>query len=128
MDEKEQEKMLKMQILEQQIVQVQKQLQQLEGQLLDLGITKEGLNDLKKAEKGSEMLSMISPGIFVKTNLLDNKDVIINVGANVAVKKKLDDARKMVEEQVEDIKKIQDQLMSDMQKLSEAIVAMEKNV
>lgn len=113
-----QEKAMKMQMVEQQMMQVQKQLQQLEGQQLDLGITKESLEDLKKTEKGTDMLSMISPGIFVKTELKGTEDVIINVGANVAVKKKLDDAKKMVENQVEEIKNLQMQLMEDMQKLN----------
>jgi len=124
--QKIQEREFKIQILEQQIVQVQKQLQQLENQLMELEITKDSINELKKSKKGDEMLSMLSPGIFVKTNLSDNEDVIINVGANVAVKKKTGEAKEMINEQIEDIKGIQTQLMIDMQKLSGAIVRLEE--
>jgi prefoldin alpha subunit len=121
-----QEKMMKMQILEQQIVTVQKQLQQLEEQMVDLEITKQSLKELRKSKKGVETLSMLSPGIFVKTSLADNKDVIINVGGNVAVKKKAEDAEKMIEEQIEDINNIQTQLMMDMQRLNDTILKLEK--
>jgi prefoldin alpha subunit len=113
-----QEKALKLQVLEQQIIAVQKQIQQLEEQLEELNITKQSIEDLKKAKKGAETLSMISPGIFIKTSLLDNEEVIINVGANVAVKKKAEDAKKMIENQIEEIAAVQQQLMVDIQKLS----------
>jgi prefoldin alpha subunit len=125
-EQKMQEKALKIQILEQQIIGVQNQLQNLEAQLVDLDITKESLDDLKKSEKGSELLSMLSPGIFVKSNLADNKDVIINVGAGVAVKKDVDKAKELVEQQFEEVKKVQLQLLMDMEKLNEAIIRMEK--
>ena len=125
-DEDAQENAFKMQILEQQIVQVQKQLQQLENQLIDLEMTKESIDELKKSKKGDEMLSMLSPGIFIKTNLTNNDDVIINVGANIAVKKKTSEAKKMIDEQIEDVKEIRTQLMMDTQKMSDAMLRIEK--
>jgi prefoldin alpha subunit len=121
-----QEKALKMQVLEQQIVAVQKQIQQLEEQLEELSITKQSIEDLKKAKKGAEALSMISPGIFIKTSILDSEEVIINVGANVAVKKNAEDAKKMIESQIEEIAAVQAQLMADIQKLSHAAERLEK--
>jgi len=121
-----QERAFKIQLLEQQIVQVQKQLQQLENQLIELDITKDSLDELKKSKKGDEMLSMISPGIFVKTNLSDNRDIIINAGANIAVKKKTNEVKEMLDEQTEEIKGIHAQLMIDMQKLSGAMARLEE--
>jgi prefoldin alpha subunit len=121
-----QENALRMQILEQQAAAVQKQVQQLEEQLAELDITKESLDELKKSKSGADMLSMLSPGIFVKTSLANNEEVIINVGGNVAVKKKTSEAKKMIEEQIGEIKNIQAQLVLDMQKFNEAILKMEK--
>jgi prefoldin alpha subunit len=125
-EKKMQEKALKIQLLEQQMIAVQKQLQQLEEQLDELDTTKQSLDDIKKSKKGTEMLSMVSPGIFFRTSLVNNEEVIINVGGNVTVRKKIDGARKMIEEQAEEIKNIQAQLMLDMQNLNEAILRMEK--
>lgn len=125
-EKKMQEKALKIQLLEQQMIAVQKQLQQLEEQLDELDTTKQSLDDIKKSKKGTEMLSMVSPGIFFRTSLVNNEEVIINVGGNVAVRKKIDGARKMIEEQAEEIKNIQAQLMLDMQNLNETILNLEK--
>jgi len=124
--QKIQEKALKMQIIEQQMAGMQKQLQQLEQQLTELAITKESLEDIKKCKEGSEMLSMLSPGIFIKTKLVQNQDVIINVGGNVAVKKKVEHAKQMVEEQIQEIREVQLQFMTDMEKFNDAITKMEK--
>ena len=121
-----QENELRMQIIEQQAAAVQKQIQQLEDQLSELDITKQSLEELEKSKNGAEMLSMLSPGIFVKSRLEDNKDVIINAGGNIAVKKKTGEAKKMIEEQIEEIKKIQAQLLMDVQKFNDAILKMEK--
>jgi len=121
-----QEKLMKMQMLEQQMTSIQKQLQQLEGQLMDLDATKESLDGLKNSEKGSEMLSMVSPGIFVKTGLTDNKEVVINVGAGVAVKKNIEDAKKLVDEQIEEVKNVHIQLMEDMQKLNSIMLRIDR--
>lgn len=121
-----QQRALKMQIIEQQVNQVQKQLRNFENQLMDLDVTKQSLEELKKSKLDSETLSMLSPGIFVKTKLAENKDVIINVGGNVAVKKNVEDAKKLIEDQIGEVKKIQAQLMGDLQKLDGAILKISK--
>lgn len=128
-DEQEmQQRALKMQLIEQQINQVQKQLRNFENQLMDLEVTKQSLEELKKSKPDSETLSMLSPGIFAKTKLADNKEVILNVGAGVAVKKEVDDAKKLIDDQVIEVKKIQVQLMGDLQKLDEAIIKIDRRV
>lgn len=126
-DEQEmQQRTLKMQIIEQQINQVQKQLQNFENQLMDLDATKQSLEELKRSKIDSETLSTVSPGIFVKTRLVENNDVIINVGGGIVVKKSIDGAKKLIDDQIIEVRNIQAQLIGDLQKLDEAVVKLSK--
>jgi len=123
-----QQRYMKLQMLEQQMQQVQKQLQTFDIQLQDLAVTKQSLEDLKKTEIGTEILSTLSPGIFIKTKLAENKDVTINVGSNVAVKKEVAGAQKLVDEQITEIQKLQMQLTRDLQQLSTIALQLEKEM
>ena len=112
-----QERYMEMQMLEQQIRQIQQQIQMLENQLMELTATSQGLDDFEKTSKGTDILVPLSPGIFTKATLKDNKDVIVNVGANVAVKKDIRSTKDLINKQAVEIKRFQEEMMVELQKL-----------
>jgi prefoldin alpha subunit len=116
--EKLQELHFKLQFLHEQIKEIEKQAQLFNNQLNELTLTKQSLDDFKKLEEGTAILVPINPGIYAKAELKNNKDLLVNVGSNVSVKKNVEDTKKLINDQIEEIKKVQAQLLSNLQKLT----------
>jgi prefoldin alpha subunit len=131
MDEKKQEfqkKYAELQQMDKQIRQMQTQFQNLENQLIELHQIKKGLEDLGNTKIDNEILTPVSPGIFAKLRLIDNKELIVNVGANVAVKRTIPETQKMIDKQIDDIRNFQTNIINDMQDMSEQGTNLEKEV
>lgn len=130
MDKKQQEelqqKYLELQLLGNQIKQLQKQMQATEEQIIELRTVAEGLSELNNAEKGSEMLAPISEGIFVKAALEDTKELIVNVGSDVCVKKTAQEVEDMLKVRLDNLKKHRKDLMGHLEKMAELAGALEE--
>lgn len=129
MDEKEmQEKYIELQSLEQQMAQVQKYLQLMDNQIIELTTTNKALDDLKDVKPNTNILVPISNGIFAKAEIKDSKELIVNVGANVTVKKDVKSTKDLIEKQIDEIKSNYGQINSEMQKLGVKASAIEKEL
>jgi len=129
--EKEKEKEMQelyvnLQLLTNAIKQIQKQIQMLEEQFVDMQVVKSSLDELGEAKIDSSILVPMANGIFCKASLQDNKEVIMNVGGNVAVKKSIPDAKEYIDERIEELKKNREEMtgqlnsaMAQTQKLQE---------
>jgi len=122
------EKYYELQTLDKQIKQLQAHFQNLENQIIEFHLVKQGLNELNDTKLENELLVPISPGMFIKTALRNNTEVIVNVGANVAVKKTVNQAKDMMNLQTAEVKKVQTNILMDLQKLSERAVSLEKEI
>src|SRR3989344_7868442 len=94
---------MQMQVLQQQAQQLQQQIQAIDQQLSELETVKEGLDKLKDVKPGTEVLVPFSGGIFIKAELKDSKDVLLNVGAGIAVSKPIPDTIVALAEQAEEM-------------------------
>jgi prefoldin alpha subunit len=114
-EEKLQKLYLEFQMLDQQIKQLEKQNTALDNQLRELMMTNQSLEDIKKIGNGTEILMPLSGGIYAKAELKDNKNLIVNVGANITVSKDVESTKKLIETQIDEIKKLQVNLVSQLQ-------------
>jgi len=119
---------MQMQLIEQQMQQVQKQLKIIEGQIQELNLTEQALDDLKTTKPGTEILVPMASGIFVKAELKENKELAINVGADTVVKKDVDEAKKLITDQIEEVTKMQQELNSNLEKLALSAQMVEKEL
>ena len=117
-EQKLQEKYIEMKTIEEQMKQIQQQAATLEQQLVELMGVKQGLDDFKKANKGDEILTPVSPGIFAKAELKDNKEFLVNVGANTIVKKDIESTKKLMDKQIEEIRELHSKVMVQIQRLA----------
>tara|TARA_Y100000034_G_scaffold49440_1_gene61156 strand:+ start:1217 stop:1627 length:411 start_codon:yes stop_codon:yes gene_type:complete len=103
MKEKEQaqQKYIEVQVLEQQLKQNQRNLEIMNQQLLELNAIEQSLIELKKTKKGQEMLVPLGSGIFVKSELKDNNEILTNVGADVVISKTSAEAKTFIKKQTE---------------------------
>ena len=101
-----QKKYFELQALDQQIKQIEQNIGILEKQLLEIGNLAENIEEIKKMEKNSKMFSPIGPGIYIESELKDTSEILVNIGSNTMVKKKPDEAKKILLQQKEELQKI----------------------
>ena len=100
---------------------LQQQIDTLNASITELTVALETLDTVKDEDK-KETLVPIGAGSFIITELKNTDDVIIGLGAGVAVKKKIDDAKVTIEEQKAELEQLRDKMTSDLQKLSDYIM------
>ena len=128
MPEKEknvQELYMEFQMLEQQIKQLQKQLEALTGQLIELSVTSNSLDDFNKIKSEKEVFVPLSSGIFAKASIKDTSGLLVNVGANVVVRKDVSSTKKLIQTQIDELKKIQNQMLNDLEKMTNRAAQLE---
>ena len=116
------------QILDQNIKQMQQQAAALNTQLIDLVSTTKNLDDLKNVKKGTEIFFPVSSGVYAKGEIKDNENLIVNVGADITVKKNLSDTKQIIEKQIGEMKKIQTQTVEELQRLTNQAALIEKEM
>ena len=82
-----QQKYLEFQILTEQIPKIQQQIVSLNQQIMELKLLKDSLNKVKNIKANTKSLIPLSPNIFTKAEIKDNKEVLVSVGSNILVKK-----------------------------------------
>jgi prefoldin alpha subunit len=129
MDEKEmQSKYLEFQMLDQQIKQIQKHLQTLEGQIDEIMAIKDALDDVQDVKEGTEILVPVSNGIFVKAIVKDTKRLQVNVGFNVNVEKSVEETQQLMNEQLKEIHQQHDTISVQLQESMMKAGALEKEL
>ncbi|MBI2650012.1 prefoldin subunit alpha [Candidatus Woesearchaeota archaeon] len=117
-EKKAQEMYMEFQMLDQHIKQLQKQLEAVTHQLIELAVTDNSLEEFNKISSGKEIFVPLSSGIFAKASVKDTSELLVNIGANVVVKKDVDSTKKLIQKQMEEIKKIQGQMIRELEKLT----------
>ena len=129
MDEKQvQQKYLEFQIIEQQMKEYQQELMTLQAQLNELTSLEESLKEIEKSKDKNEILTALSPGIFVKTELKNNKEVLMNVGSNVVVPKTIAETIEIVKDQSLKIQAIAHKLEQDLQLFAQHAVSLQQEL
>lgn len=119
MKEKEiQQEYFKLQMLDSQMKELEKNISILEEQVLQLQDLKENIGKINNLKQGSKMHSPISPGIYVESELLNSKNILVNVGANIFIKKDILGAQDTVYERIKYVQKIIQNLVKDLEELS----------
>lgn len=119
MEEKKErrEKLLELQMLDQQIKQIEEQMANIEGQVFEVNNLIENLSELKSMKDNQEILVPVANGIFMKANIKDSNNLKVNVGSGVVVEKTLDETKEMLKEQIKSIETYKEEMFLELQKL-----------
>ena len=117
-EQKVQQLYIEFQVVNQQLQELQKQIQQIEESIQELQESKKGLEEVSKQESGKEILVPIVSGIFAKAEIKNSKDLIVNVGANTAVEKSIDQVQTLLDQQLKNMQETQHTFIDNMQQLS----------
>ena|SRR3989338_204097 len=86
-DEEIKEKYMEFQTIQQQLQQLTEHVEQMNQQALELEISINAIKELEKTPLNNEFLAPLANGIFVKGELKNNSNLIVNVGSNVTVER-----------------------------------------
>ncbi|MBI5072250.1 prefoldin subunit alpha [Candidatus Woesearchaeota archaeon] len=98
-----QEKYMEYQMLQEQLGKMSEQSETLKKQTEELETLKEAVHAIQETKVGSEMFVPISSGIFVKAEIKETNEVLMNVGDNVVVPKNMKDAVALIQKQQNEI-------------------------
>lgn len=101
-------------ILEQTVESIRQRLTITEATYNEYRQTYDTLNSLKNEKPNVEALVAIGSGSYIKCIIVDVENVLLNIGSNVYVEKKVDDAMKIVEERANNILKLRDSLQQQL--------------
>ena len=114
MDEQDKQQMLmKASMLQQQSQEIEQNLALINNQITEMDNFEQSLSVLEKT-KEKEMLSSLGKGVYVETEL-KGKDLFVEVGSGVIVKKTPEETRKIIESQIIKLKEAQSQLQAQLE-------------
>ena len=133
MTDKDQEKKLKeaymeYQVMQQTVQQLQKQIETVQEQLQEVSQISENIQNMKEIKKDTELLVPVANGIFLKTKLADNNDLVVNVGSNTVVKKSFPQVYEMLGKQQKDMEDMYTQLLVQFQGLHTKSQELEQHI
>ena len=113
MNEKNQQEILRLGMIEQQINSLSQQLQAVEKEIVDLELLEIGLDELKESE-GKEILAAVGKGIFTKAKLISN-DLTVDIGNGNLVKKSVIETQRLIKNQIEKLEKTKDEINANIE-------------
>jgi|SRR3989338_7315014 len=117
-EKKAQEMYMEFQALEQYIKQMQRQLEVITQQLMELAVTNSSLDEFDKMKAGKEVLIPLSSGIFAKGAIADTSELLVNVGANTVVTKNVPATKKLILSQIEEMKLVQKKMVDELERMA----------
>ena len=97
---------------------IRQQIELIQSSIAEVDALSNTLDDLN-GEKAVEAFVPVGAGSFVKGELKDTDEIIVSIGAGLAVKKDADGAREILEGQKEDLKDSLDKMLANLQQCSD---------
>ena len=111
--------LMQLSMLEQQSQELTQQVESANNQISEIEALKLSMEKLKSG-KYKEVLSPLGRGVFIKTNVKDDK-VFVNVGNKVVIKKSYDEAIKLLDAQIIRVKEIKESFVSDIEEINKKL-------
>ncbi len=115
----EQELIRKFQVFEQQIMQIQEQLQLVEGGVAELKSLDKGLAELV-GKVGEEIMAQVGRGIFVKAKLL-SEELLVDVGEKKFITKTIPETKVILVEQIEKLGEVKEELENQLEEINKEL-------
>lgn len=112
----QQEYLLKLSMIEQEANRLEQQMQIMDQQIQEMQAIKASLENIEARKGEGELLSNLGKGIFIKTEIKD-KDLFINVGKNVIVKKTPKETINVLDDQVKKLIAGKEEIISKIEEL-----------
>jgi prefoldin alpha subunit len=108
-----QELMMKASIFERQAQEIGAKIEYVSEQISELEELNKNLGSIQGSDK-KEMFSSLARGIYMKSSLTD-KDLFVNVGSGVIVKKSVKETKEIIEAQLQNFHELKSRLMAEIE-------------
>ncbi len=115
--QKRREKLLELQMFDQQIKQLEDQMRRIEEQILEINTLIDSISELKTVKTGQEILVPVANGIFANAKIDDTKILKVNVGGGVVVEKTIDETINMLKDQIKSVEGYREEMFLELQKI-----------
>ena len=119
---------LELNLMNNKLQEMEQQLQIIEKQIQEFQLTSIALQDLETSKIDNEVLSPIGQNIFVKSKLLDNKEVFVDIGSKVFAKKSVPEAQEIINKKFEDFVSVREKIAEQAQMLAQEMMGIQKNI
>ena len=115
----QEELMVKFQVFEKQINELQQQISAIDQGIMEIGSLKIGLDELNDSEN-NEIMAQVGRGMFVKAKILD-KNLLVDIGNGNFVKKSPEDAKKIIDRQTEKLENIKREMEKNLENIGKEL-------
>lgn len=114
-----QEQLIRIQLMEQEVNQLNQQLQLIEENIKEFGELISSLNEIEK-NKNKDILANLGKRVYMPVEIKDNK-LIVDVGKGNFVKKTISETKEIADNQTEKLIEIKQGIMKRLEVLQEEI-------
>jgi len=108
-----------------QIDSLSAQIQIVENKRMEIDSTIETMDSLKENRIGTEILVPIGSNSFVRTELKDNKKVIVGIGAGISVEKTIDEAKEILKLRSKELENTMNKLQSAVAEIKNKLLELD---
>jgi len=126
--EKIQQKYIMLQMIDVQIKELEKEIGAIEQRAFEISNLKASLRAMAESKPNSKSFSPIGLGIFTESEIKNTKEVLVNVGSGVLVKKHITEAEDILGKQMVQIDKITLQMTQNLTSLATRAQEIEKEI
>lgn len=99
---------------------LQQQVEAIQASLTEVEVLESTLEDIKD-KKSLETMVPVGAGSFMNAEITNTDEVIMSVGAGVAIKKSAEEAKETLASQKKELNDSLDKMMSNLQKISQIV-------
>jgi prefoldin alpha subunit len=125
-DKEMQERLLAYRMLENRLRGLSQQRELISSKVLEIQGTLAGIEDTMKS-KGDVIFSLGSAA-YVKGNVKDRENIIVEVGAGIALEKSMDDAKATLEKRLKELESVFSKVQSEMSRMSSAMSELQSSL
>ncbi len=116
-----QEKLVLYQLLQQHLETLKQQAVLLQNRFMELEVTKQAVDDIKKIKQVNDTLIPLGSGVYVHGKINDIKKVLVDVGAGVMMNKDIDASLAVIEDKRAEVEKLLESLQGEVNEVVQKI-------
>ncbi|MFQ6052357.1 MAG: prefoldin subunit alpha [Candidatus Hydrothermarchaeota archaeon] len=116
-----QQLLMELEIYSARIESLKQQNELINTSIAELLTTVQTLDEISELEKDSEILTPIGSGSYIHAKIADTKNVVLGLGADVAMEKSIPDAKESIESRIGELQAVQEEIQKTMADLVEKI-------
>ena len=125
---KEEEVLREYELYRNQLEMLQQNLGLVDNSLVELKMVSKSLGEIEANKKNSEIFVPLGSDSFLKAKITDQENVIVGIGAGVAVKKTIEDAKEDIEGRIKELEKVKTDNTSNLEKVISKLKGLEPSI